>query len=86
MREVWHGNKWLREVDLDLLSPMYDAGNKRHFYVNELAQMKDGSYVIPFRWVIFKKRVHADAWEVSFDENVSVPLYLSFDYDLIHLY
>ncbi|KAI0748820.1 hypothetical protein BC629DRAFT_1269063, partial [Irpex lacteus] len=53
--EAWHGHKWLKDISLDALSPMYNAGVK-HFYVNELSRLRDGSYIIPLRWVIFKKK------------------------------
>ena len=69
-REVWHANKWRYEMDLDLLSPMFDAGHGRHFYVNELAQLRNEQYVIPFRWVTRDGEVYADAWSVSFDSEV----------------
>lgn len=56
--EVWHGQKWRSDMDLDLLSPMYNTGG-RHFYVKELTQMRDGSYIIPICWVTYRKRTHA---------------------------
>ncbi|KAH9915819.1 uncharacterized protein B0H18DRAFT_939590 [Fomitopsis serialis] len=50
--EVYHAQKWHQDVPLDALSPMYDdRKGHQHFYVNELAQMRDGSFVIPFRWL-----------------------------------
>lgn len=58
-------------MDRDLLSPMYDAGNGRHFYVNELAQLQDGRYTIPIRWVTYQGEVCADAWNVSVNGEVS---------------
>jgi hypothetical protein len=36
-----------------------------HFYVNELARCRDGSFVIPLCWVLFKGEMHADAMIVT---------------------
>lgn len=48
---------------------MYDAGIK-HYYVNELCRLHDGSYIIPFRWVVYKKQLHAESWRVTIDKEV----------------
>ncbi|KAJ7795972.1 hypothetical protein B0H14DRAFT_2391114 [Mycena olivaceomarginata] len=50
--EFWQAGKWTSEISLEELSPMWaDWGNKvashRHFYVNEMARQRDGTYVIP---------------------------------------
>lgn len=68
--EVWHGEKWRRDFPLHALSPMYDAGD-RHYYVNELARLRSGDYILPFRWVIFRKEVHAQAYPVSITEGIA---------------
>ncbi|KAK0435503.1 hypothetical protein EV421DRAFT_1908579 [Armillaria borealis] len=31
-----------------------------HFYIEELSQFKDGTYVIPHCWIVWKKELHAD--------------------------
>ncbi|KAJ7454647.1 hypothetical protein B0H11DRAFT_1926478 [Mycena galericulata] len=64
--EAWHAQKWRRELDRDALTPMIVKGHS-HFYVNELARLNDGSFVIPLCWVIFKGVMHADAYAVSVD-------------------
>ncbi|KAF7303524.1 hypothetical protein MIND_00581600 [Mycena indigotica] len=67
IREIWHAHKWRKNMDLDALSPMYDAGNA-HFYVNELCRVKDGHFVIPIRWVTVNSAVCADCYSVEIDE------------------
>ena len=70
MSEVWHGLKWRSEIDPDALSPMWDAGSGRHYYVNELAELQDGQLVIPIRWFLRRGEVHADAFLVTIDSEV----------------
>ncbi|KAJ8077850.1 hypothetical protein PM082_002291 [Marasmius tenuissimus] len=67
--EVWHAEKWLKTLDPDLLSPMYDAGTK-HYYVYELAQLRNGDTVIPIRWILDQNRISADAYLVGWNEVV----------------
>ncbi|KAJ7364499.1 hypothetical protein DFH08DRAFT_920925 [Mycena albidolilacea] len=68
IREIWHAAKWRKTMDLDILSPMYDAG-VTHYYVNEVARLRDGKFVIPIRWVKFRGRIYADAFSVTFDDQ-----------------
>ncbi|KAJ7607052.1 hypothetical protein FB45DRAFT_1040587 [Roridomyces roridus] len=66
--------KWVSETDLDNLSPMWaDWGNisnaHRHFYIKELAQLHDGSYVLLLRWVTLKGVIHVDVQDVQVEQT-----------------
>ncbi|KAJ7306731.1 hypothetical protein DFH08DRAFT_824682 [Mycena albidolilacea] len=72
--EFWQAGKWTSEISLEELSPMWaDWRNKvashRHFYVNEMAQQRDGTYVIPLRWITVENIVHADIQDVQHDRD-----------------
>ncbi|KAJ7628494.1 hypothetical protein FB45DRAFT_1028581 [Roridomyces roridus] len=67
--EMWHGEKWTRNLDASLLSPMWMAPNRRHYYIHELARLRSGKFVIPLRWITQHGRVEADAFEVLVDES-----------------
>ena len=69
--EVYHAQKWRKDVDRHTLSPMYDAGSC-HYYIDELAQLKNGTFVIPVRWLEDHTGCFfADAYSVAFDDQVS---------------
>ena len=69
--EVYHAYKWRKDVDPKTLSPMYDAGNC-HYYINELAQLTSGKFVIPVRWLEDTDgKVFADAYAVTINLQVS---------------
>ncbi|KAJ7820571.1 hypothetical protein B0H14DRAFT_3089240 [Mycena olivaceomarginata] len=60
--EAWQAEKWTVEADLDDLSPMWANRSTlhRHFYIKELAQLHNGTFVVPLRWVTVKNIVHAE--------------------------
>lgn len=68
--EVWHGRKWRHDLDRHLMSPMYDAGNGKHYFINEPACLRDGRMIISVRWLEDESgAVYCDAWEVKLDEK-----------------
>ena len=68
--EVYHAQKWRKDVDRHILSPMYDGGS-RHYYIDELARLKNGDFVIPLRWLEDNEgNVLADAYTVTLDDEV----------------
>ena len=70
--EVYHACKWRKDADPRTLSPMYDAGNC-HYYINELARLNNGKFVIPMRWLEdVNGKIFADAYAVTIDDQVSL--------------
>ncbi|KAF9455571.1 hypothetical protein BDZ94DRAFT_1303006 [Collybia nuda] len=66
--EVWHAQQWRKEMDRHCLSPMYDDGYC-HFYIDEPARLKDGTLVIPVRWLEDSGgSIWANAWRIEYDD------------------
>ncbi|KAF5352908.1 hypothetical protein D9758_007948 [Tetrapyrgos nigripes] len=87
--ETWQAAKWVEEVGVEQLSPMWadwqSAVNcHRHFYVNEVAQTVSGSYVFIKRWVTVKKNVHVEVWEVDSRELESNQLQVTIKSNELH--
>lgn len=61
--ETSQAQRW-KEMPPDLLTPMFRKGLK-DFYVNELAEMEGGDYVIPHMWVVRNCRMSTDAHRVQ---------------------
>lgn len=73
--EFWHAKRQMDAKDLDLLPPMWadvkSDARHRHFYVKELAQMHDGTFVIPMVWYSMKGEMHADVYIAHLNTEVS---------------
>jgi len=77
--ELYHAQKWCKDVDQHTLSPMYDAGD-RHYYIDELACLKNSSFIIPVRWLEdTNKNVFVDVYAVTFDGVQGFPLSVALD-------
>ncbi|KAL1683065.1 hypothetical protein EV122DRAFT_202246, partial [Schizophyllum commune] len=63
--EVWQASRW-KEFRADELTPMFACGSKR-FFIEELCQLDDGSYVIPHLWIIRDKFLCADCSAVTYE-------------------
>lgn len=72
--EVWHAAKWCKDMELDALSQMWDAGD-HHFYVNEVCRLHSGNLVVPIRWLAKthdngSKSFYADTFAIQIDDMV----------------
>ncbi|KAI0782792.1 hypothetical protein C8Q75DRAFT_795782 [Abortiporus biennis] len=54
LSECWQAQRWLREIDPSLVTPMAHIGHQ-DFYVFEPAMLRDGSVVVPERWFTRKQ-------------------------------
>ncbi|KAF8501219.1 hypothetical protein JB92DRAFT_3213844 [Gautieria morchelliformis] len=61
--EIWQ-MKRIKELPAEQLTPMVRKGLK-DFYVNELAELRSGEYVIPHMWIIRNNVMCADACQVE---------------------
>ncbi|KAG9079195.1 hypothetical protein FRC06_007889, partial [Ceratobasidium sp. 370] len=68
LSESWQAKKWREDAPLDQLTPVYAQGGKL-YYVNELARLHDGTFVIPKRWIIRNSVLTADCWPVEWVET-----------------
>ncbi|KAJ7787250.1 hypothetical protein B0H14DRAFT_3580816 [Mycena olivaceomarginata] len=61
--EVWQAERW-KEYKPSELTPMYVRG-LRQFYIEELAALRDDSYVIPLAWIVRGGVLCADCLDVT---------------------
>jgi hypothetical protein len=70
--EIWHGEKLCNKLSPDLLTPMFDAGHGTQYYLKEIAQLENKSFVIPVRWIKVEKIMHVDVFPVVMDDEVMI--------------
>lgn len=75
--EVWQA-QWWKDYKPSELTPMYSQG-LHQFYIDELAQLQDGSYVVPRNWIICDGKLHADCNKASHFIHVHWIIFLSRD-------
>jgi hypothetical protein len=71
--ESWQAGKWVDEVALNELTPMWadwQQSPDRHFYINEVARTRDGRYLVPRRWIVQNGKEYADAQVASINNQV----------------
>jgi len=72
--EAWQAGKWLNEIEHDDLGPMWaDWKNAahRHFFIKELAQLENNTFIIPIRWIRIAGNYYADAYRVTWCQMAS---------------
>lgn len=52
-----------------MLSPMYNTGSK-HYYIDEVCLLKNGKFVVPQCWVVYRWTVHAEVHRLKTDSEV----------------
>ncbi|THU79421.1 hypothetical protein K435DRAFT_875476 [Dendrothele bispora CBS 962.96] len=80
--ETWQAEKWLNELQLDELSPMWAdwkslSKRHRHFYIHELAQTLVGDFVVLQRWVMVNGEVHVDVFQATAVETQDHGLFIT---------
>ncbi|KDQ05921.1 hypothetical protein BOTBODRAFT_182090 [Botryobasidium botryosum FD-172 SS1] len=64
--ESWQAEKILG-LSPDLGTPMWADHNEEHYYNRELSMLRNGTYIIPLRWVKVGTEIHADGIPVDMD-------------------
>ncbi|KAI5888159.1 uncharacterized protein SCHCODRAFT_02691594 [Schizophyllum commune H4-8] len=87
--EVWQADRW-KEYKAEDLTPMYSRENKR-FFIEELCQLDDGTYVIPHDWVIRNgsltarctvvQPTPAGLWMISAEERIALATSFAYTYE-----
>ncbi|TCD64244.1 hypothetical protein EIP91_004346, partial [Steccherinum ochraceum] len=75
--EFWQGGRVLGETDYDELQLMWldfeDRSRRhRHFYIKELARLKDGRFVIPMVWFVKDGVYYANTFAVEYNSETSL--------------
>ena len=61
--EVFQAERWT-EYAPDQLTPMFTKGRRR-FWINELAQLEDGTFVVPQLLIVRNDELEADVFEIG---------------------
>lgn len=48
---------------------MVVGSDKQHYYLNELARLKDGKFVIPISWYYYDETLSGDCWAVDVEAS-----------------
>ncbi|KAJ7048322.1 hypothetical protein C8F01DRAFT_1005416 [Mycena amicta] len=64
LSEAWQADRWRRELDPDLATPMIRLGGQ-DFYVHEPAILRNGDVCMPIRWFERSGNIYADAWRLQ---------------------
>jgi hypothetical protein len=64
--EAWQASQW-KEFSPSELTPMFACG-LQHFYIDEVCQVGDGSFVMPLTWVKRGREICADCHIISCTE------------------
>jgi hypothetical protein len=66
--EVWQTSQW-KEFSPSKLTPMFTRG-LQHFYIDEVCQLGNGSFVMPLTWVKRGGEICADCHMISHTEVI----------------
>ncbi|KAG6819454.1 hypothetical protein H0H93_011664 [Arthromyces matolae] len=67
--EFFQAEKFTKEVELDELTPMWadwERDSDRHFFVKEIAQLTDQSFIVPIKWFSMDGKIFAQAYRVQY--------------------
>ncbi|KAJ3845580.1 hypothetical protein EV368DRAFT_90530 [Lentinula lateritia] len=68
LSQACQAQRWLNELDPDLLTPAHRVNGQDHFTF-EPAVLKDRRVCMPTRWFTRKGQVHAKAWPMRMVDN-----------------
>jgi hypothetical protein len=72
--EMWHGEKWTKEVKNNELTPMWcdgDSAAQKHYYIDKIAQVANETFIMVLKWVVKNGEVHAESHKLHYSSEVS---------------